>query len=355
MTTFAKLTRAGAISTVERWAVFHGEVDVCEGTGGLSASTDNLFWVLHLRAPHDTRADDLNARLRRAGAHVHDVQDVYEALFELKNHLPDQPVFVLVAVDAMDAGELEFFGMIDRVKPGVRSYVYGSHHSRDRIDQALRAGATGPANPTIIVTLVHDAMQSTLFTRAVPTNESAPSDVASTRSRATPGSEALAPTIRSSKVDEELLSEECDLGAMDDGEAGLVESLGLSGSTNNVVSLVRDGESEEYDSDEESDSETDDATTPADDPATGPARVPWLRYTPNANRAAPSRGVPRSKPSEPSRPVRADVVPSKAAPARKQPEPVREALLTPEELEALLSESGVFISPEKSTSTGGAE
>lgn len=355
MTTFAKLTRAATISTVERWAVFHGEVDVCEGIGGLSASTDNLFWVLHLRTAHDTRADDLNARLRRTGAHVHDVQDVYEALFELKNHLPDRPVFVLVAVDAMDFSELEFFGMIDRVQPGVRSYVYGSHHSRERIDLALREGATGPANPTIIVTLVRDAMRSTSFVRAVPTNGTESSDTGSTRPRATTGPEVVAPTFHPPNEAEELLPEESDIGILDDNESELVESLGPSGPTNNVVSLVHGGDIEEYDSEEESNSETDDATTLADDPATSPARVPWLRYAPNANRSAPSRGVPRSKTNEPSRPVRIDIGPSKPSPARKQPEPVREALLTPEELEALLSESGVFISPEKSTSTGEEE
>ena len=87
--------------------------------------------------------------------------DVYRGLARLLRTSADQFLAVIVCLDDLGAAEFEFFAVVSRMRSTIPVYVYGRDGSQNRIERAVRLGASAP--------LTDDAIQRLSEAAAVPT------------------------------------------------------------------------------------------------------------------------------------------------------------------------------------------
>jgi len=137
---------------------------------------DSQPFVLLVGAMADSeRTATIVAQLAARALAVRECASVYVALARLGR---DQPVGVVVRVDGLDPSEFEFFHWAGRLSPGLPILVYSELGRVDKIELALRRGATA---------LVDD--QSVAGFRAMRS----PKPASTTPARAAPDIESLSP------------------------------------------------------------------------------------------------------------------------------------------------------------------
>ncbi len=262
---------------------------------------DSATRILHIRPEPATAAvaGEMDALLAAAFLDVDSCSDVYRGLARLGRSEPNAPRAVIVCVDGLGAAEMEFFGLVPRVRRSVNVYVYayprGGARSTSRVARAIELGATGQATEDVIRRLAETVTQPT----ARADLDDAPGDDQSP-TQTLAESTLAPPPIREKPVTE-----------------ALEESAPV------VVAEAPGAGPDRPDADEE----------PVDDDALdGPVRVPWLRYNDGPDRVAPQRLEPPA-----ADPARTGPATSRSAPRRP--------LITDEELQALLGDDIAAIAP----------
>ncbi len=262
---------------------------------------DTATRILHIRPEPATAtvAGDMDTLLAAASLDVDSCSDVYRGLARLGRGEPNAPRAVIVCVDGLGAAEMEFFGLVSRVRRSVNVYVYayphGGERSTSRVARAIGLGATGQATEDVIRTLAEIVTQQNVRAdlEDAPGDDQSPTQTFEELTSAPP-------PIREKPVTE-VLEESAPVVAAELPEAG-PDQLGA------------------------------DEEPVVDDAPDGPVRVPWLRYNDGPDRVAPRRREP----------LAADPATTEPATSRSAP---RRPLITSEELQALLGDDIAAIAP----------
>ena len=97
--------------------------------------------VLHVMPSSDAAALDIRAAIEAAGCEEAACPDVFRALARIGRAEPGGGGAVVVCVDRIETGQLEFFQLLSRRCRDLRVYVYGADHAQDKLELAVGYGA----------------------------------------------------------------------------------------------------------------------------------------------------------------------------------------------------------------------
>ena len=116
----------------------------------------SVVHVLHIGedAPRGGPTDNVNSAVDSPSFVVQSCTDVYRGLARVCGGRDPALGAIVVCVDGLTDGELEFFSITARVTSGLPVLVYGADRYADRVQAALHAGATGVATAEAIQALI---------------------------------------------------------------------------------------------------------------------------------------------------------------------------------------------------------
>ena len=107
-------------------------------------ATDNRPRILHVTGRWAESRREAGGGLEASGVQVESCEDVYRALARIMRSLAARPAAVVVCLDGMGSGELDFFRLISRFDSSLPVYVYGGSRSESRATRATNR-STSPA------------------------------------------------------------------------------------------------------------------------------------------------------------------------------------------------------------------
>ncbi len=110
--------------------------------------------VLHVVERPSAVSGKLDRAAERAAFDVEHVETVYSAMARLVRDGSAAARAVLVCVDSLDAPDLEFFALMGRHRPEIPVYIYGQSVDGHRRQRALALGARCAVSPADIETLL---------------------------------------------------------------------------------------------------------------------------------------------------------------------------------------------------------
>ena len=124
-----------------------------------------------------SEAASVDALLESASLRVAACPDVYRGLARLLSAGPETPVAVIVCVDELSPGEMEFFSIVAGRRQASLVYVYGLPRCESKLTQAVGLGAAGRVTEEVIRRLAAvDTPPSVPATRDQPPQESVAGD-----------------------------------------------------------------------------------------------------------------------------------------------------------------------------------
>lgn len=282
--------------------------------------------VLHVHPPSLASANEMAGALADAGCVEVSCPDVYRALARLGRGRAADFLAVVVCVDQLDAGELEFFRLVGRHYPDLGVYVYGQPHARAKAESAVKSGADavvrvdGLANVLGPPFVPRPVVRPVTETSCPPAGMVAPATRAEARTEPQPTVPARdiqeapgspAPVVSAADVQEPLGAVAPAASARDAWEGPAVGApVAPPPNAEEPAAAVAPAAEE---------SRPEPTSEPKQE-RTSTARVPWLRYEDTPKRTPPKRSEPE------------------AAEPRVTPLEPDAPLLTPAELEALIGE-----------------
>jgi len=110
--------------------------------------------ILHVVEGPTEASSELDRAIAQAGFDVEHVETVYGAMARLVRPLNGPIRAVIVCVDALDAPDLEFFTLAARRRPNVPVYVHGQSVDPLRRQRALALGAQSEVSANHIATVL---------------------------------------------------------------------------------------------------------------------------------------------------------------------------------------------------------
>jgi len=256
------------------------------------SSTDNRPLVFNVTGRSAESGGEIQRKLQATGVQVESCEDVYCGLARIMRSLAARPAAVVVGVDGIGSGELDFFRLISRFDSSLPVYVYGGSRSESRATRAIEFGATGRLTDMILESF-KPAPMSPLF----PDPGHVPSDTSCAREEAEPAAQA-----------ERVCDDPKDEPAVEE-----MRPVPLPPEQAATPGSPVDGD------------QSDDRDLPS-----APVRVPWLRYDDHPVRRPPSTREAQSR--------------APASDAEDRPSAdgdSYEPLLTHAELEALIGDDDI--------------
>ncbi|MHC4441008.1 MAG: hypothetical protein ACYTF1_06155 [Planctomycetota bacterium] len=95
--------------------------------------------VIHVAHEHHQLPDEVRLWLRKANNSAYASPDIYDTLALLAKG--KKPQAIIIAIDAVDWNELDFFDLSRRLSPQTNIYVTGNQNQQEKIDAACARGA----------------------------------------------------------------------------------------------------------------------------------------------------------------------------------------------------------------------
>jgi hypothetical protein len=115
--------------------------------------------LLHVVERPTSVSDDFDRAVGNAGFNVKHIDTVYGALARVLRPAGNAPTAVIVCLDRLEAGELEFFTLAAKLAPSVPVYVYGRAPDGRRQQRALSLGARSEVSADHIATVLASLLQ----------------------------------------------------------------------------------------------------------------------------------------------------------------------------------------------------